>query len=600
MFSIKRIWILSLIYVYVANLPLLQILTSYSPTNDAASFEPPVVKTATSLGLTIQSIDTNASFYDFKVHESPPFAIFYNVFVPSDQGEKGVANSLRIVQEQLRQVGSSYAASLQKQPTIFYNTLGKRDGIEAIDMQIICHDNNLTCTHMEHYDEGFEQVTLQKVHDFCSIHKDHRVVYLHTKGAYHTRPVNEGWRRHMTAAATSTDCLAPPNNTCNLCGWVYYPFWASFMPGNIWTAQCSYIQQLLPPKEYEQKQRHLVKEILIMRVLESFSMRMFPRKDGSNLKMDLYGLNRYADEHWVGSHPAVVPCDVAGSVDLAVLWSNQQQQQQQTRSNFSMAPREAVDAKWLTSRPHNTQSILKKEKNRIQEYYFLGGRLFLWIGLYNQVPSESSWVWKWFPDGARWKDTIAGSNQTMERLIQVLETASFQDGKNVGPFGEELKEKAVVDEKIPKRFASTKALLLSSPGVGSERVRALLEQATGKVGFTSSFVQDNIGIDSNIFGGTHIRRPKNATTDDEVVVVVDIQLGGKRIPGKNKQRQQDHFVKMIPKYIVLVRDPFNVIWSRYERAQTGSNNRHIAPRDFHPLHFAMQAIEWAKEYADGK
>jgi hypothetical protein len=26
----------------------------------------------------------------------------------------------------------------------------------------------------------------------------------------------------------------------------------------------------------------------------------------------------------------------------------------------------------------------------------------------------------------------------MERLIQVLETHSFQDGKNVGPFGEEM------------------------------------------------------------------------------------------------------------------------------------------------------------------
>ena len=55
------------------------------------------------------------------------------------------------------------------------------------------------------------------------------------------------------------------------------------------------------------------------------------------------------------------------------------------------------------------------------------------------MPPESSWVWKWFPDGARWRHTIAGSNQTIERLMQVLETASFQDGKNVGPFGEELK-----------------------------------------------------------------------------------------------------------------------------------------------------------------
>jgi hypothetical protein len=129
----------------------------------------------------------------------------------------------------------------------------------------------------------------------------------------------------------------------------------------------------------------------------------------------LYGLDRYADEHWVGSHPAVVPCDVAGDVELPLLWSSQQENR--TFSNFSMAPREAVDANWITSRPRNTRSILEKEKKRIQEYYFLGGRLFLWLGLYDQVPPESSWVWNWFPDGARWKNTIAGSNQTLERLI---------------------------------------------------------------------------------------------------------------------------------------------------------------------------------------
>jgi hypothetical protein len=251
-----------------------------------------------------------------------------------------------------------------------------------------------------------------------------------------------------------------------------------------------------------------------------------------------------------------------------------------------MAPRGAVDAKWLDSRPRRTQSILGNEEQRIREYYFLGGRLFLWLGLYQQVPPESSWVWKWFPDGARWRNTIAGSNQTMERLIQVLETASFQDGKNVGPFG----------EKIPNPFASTKALLLSFPGSGSERVRALLEQATGKVGFTSSIVKANKGLDSILFDGTD----RSDYTTDNGVVVVDIQLGGARIQDGKKRREQYHLVKTIPRHIFLLRDPFDAIWSRYERAQTGSCNRHIALRDFHPLHFAMQAKEWAKEYADGK
>ena len=104
----------------------------------------------------------------------------------------------------------------------------------------------------------------------------------------------------------------------------------------------------------------------------------------------------------------------------------------------------------------------------------------------------------------------------------------------MGPFGEELKVK--VEEKLPKQFDSTKALLFSFPGAGSERLRALLEQATGKVGFTSSIVQDNDGIDSNFLGEILGHRPKESTTDHEVVVV-DIQLGGARIQDEKKKRR---------------------------------------------------------------
>ena len=78
------------------------------------------------------------------------------------------------------------------------------------------------------------------------------------------------------------------------------------------------------------------------------------------------------------------------------------------------------------------------------------------------------------------------------------------------------------------------------------------------------------------------------------------RLRGARIQHKKKQRQQDHLIKTIFKNIVLVQDLLNVIWSRYEHAQTGSCDGHTAPRDFHPLQFAMQANKWAKEYVDGK
>ena len=51
-------------------------------------------------------------------------------------------------------------------------------------------------------------------------------------------------------------------------------------------------------------------------------------------------------------------------------------------------------------------------------------------------------------------------------------------------------------------LASTNASLSSFPGATSRRVRSLLEQVTVKeVGFTSSIVQDNSGIDSVLLVG---------------------------------------------------------------------------------------------------
>jgi hypothetical protein len=164
-----------------------------------------------------------------------PFAVFLNVYFAD--GEEKVAKTLDALKEQVHQIGTSFAASLVNQPlTLHYNTVGNRNGINATTMTQICSQyDNLVCHHMEHFDNGFEEVTLNKLYDYCqeSDHESHRVVYLHNKGSHNPdgwfdtkiqKQIRQDvWRRHGTAAATSELCLQPPNDTCNACGILWTP-----------------------------------------------------------------------------------------------------------------------------------------------------------------------------------------------------------------------------------------------------------------------------------------------------------------------------------------------------------------------------------------
>jgi hypothetical protein len=169
------------------------------------------------------------------VSPGAPFAVFLNAYFP--QGEEKVAKTLDALKEQVHQIGTSFAASLVDQPlTLYYNTLGNSNGINATTMTEICSQyDNLVCQHMEHFDSGFEEVTLDKLYDYCHEpnRESHRVVYLHNKGSHNPdgwfstkiqKQIRQDvWRRHGTAAATSELCLRPPNDTCNACGILWTP-----------------------------------------------------------------------------------------------------------------------------------------------------------------------------------------------------------------------------------------------------------------------------------------------------------------------------------------------------------------------------------------
>jgi hypothetical protein len=186
----------------------------------------------------LSASENNRSSSLFSVQDpstSPPFAIFYNVYIPPNSTKEVLERSLAIVDDQMAQVGASYAASHRNKPVnVFFNTLGKRGVLNNTYMANVCSDrSNMRCIHMDHHDKGFEDLTLQRVYDYCQDHREpgQKVVYMHNKGSFHSSGGNHWWRRHMTMAVTDEKCLNPPIDTCSTCGLVFFGVWAMMYPG---------------------------------------------------------------------------------------------------------------------------------------------------------------------------------------------------------------------------------------------------------------------------------------------------------------------------------------------------------------------------------
>ena len=199
-----------------------------------------------------------------------------------DYTEEDIERIGKIIREQMTDISQSHISTLGE-VTFYYNTIGGR-AFDPDYMAAHCEEFNLDCRHMEHFESGFEEVTLTKMHQFCQSRPEHRVLYLHPKGSFHSHHnetdlhvSQEKWRRNMLTAASSKLCVEPSDDECSVCGLLALPFPSLHFPGNFFTAKCEYVRKVLPPREFMRRQNEVVTKGLLQRyVYQQFVANLLP------------------------------------------------------------------------------------------------------------------------------------------------------------------------------------------------------------------------------------------------------------------------------------------------------------------------------------
>lgn len=240
-------------------------------------------------------------------------------------------------------------------------------------------------------------------------------------GTYHPSEMNDNWRRYMTTAAMSCiPYLSKETSQCNACGFNFNPIWTPAFFGNIWTAQCSYVNKLMPPKAFKEQADETADMAMLLMRQGRFTMNLLTpyAEEAGHL-----GRSRFADEHWVGSHPDLRPCDWAPYPHL-MKWIHPSFERINQPLSWSMAPRRSIQDDWifLGGRNQKIRMVLDVDW-RSREFFLIRGTLWKWLVRYQQLPPEASYVWRWFPDGQEWLDRYRGFNQSSRLMLYFLETA---------------------------------------------------------------------------------------------------------------------------------------------------------------------------------
>jgi hypothetical protein len=176
--------------------------------------------------------------------------------------------------------------------------------------------------HLQHDKEGNEFESLGLLWDYCKSHLKQKIVYLHSKGTFHPSEQNDNLRRLLTRGVLSEECSNLPD-ICNVCSFRMSPIPHVHTPGNMWLARCSYVNKLIDPRLFKEVMYNINKNN--GDTDERFST------------LPCRGLERFASEHWVHSHPSVSSCDLLD--DDKYVWGYWNIPSQNFSFHMRMAPR---------------------------------------------------------------------------------------------------------------------------------------------------------------------------------------------------------------------------------------------------------------------
>ncbi|KAG7342038.1 hypothetical protein IV203_007130 [Nitzschia inconspicua] len=208
----------------------------------------------------LQSNESESNMTDVLEAATKLGPIFYNVYVPEERSN----DTLQIIEEQIR-----FRNDTDPDAPILYTLIGSRKVKGSI--QRMCQPN---CTRRKYLQEGNEIDTLHALWEYCQDNPSDIVTYIHDKGSFHPSDANHNARGVGTKAAlqcrrlmmnqhtdvdptndrtvsNTTDKTKKAKSTCSICSYRFYAFPIYHARANMWTAECSYIRDLLPPRQYE-------------------------------------------------------------------------------------------------------------------------------------------------------------------------------------------------------------------------------------------------------------------------------------------------------------------------------------------------------------
>jgi hypothetical protein len=225
-------------------------------------------------------------------------------------------------------------------------------------------------TLLQHHDDALEIVTLNSLWEYCQSHPSTQVVYLHSKGSYHPSNENDRMRQLLTIAALSDECANNTDNVVsNVCGYRISPFPHPHVPGNMWLAHCSYVNNLLKPTVFEKSMNQVYERLVLKHFARNYHC---------------VGNGRYAAEHWILSHPSCKPSDLYTNQNFTSGYHGLKETYQQGDYEWKVAPRYDLDH-WSPGCQHTDLT------HRLKEYRWL----------YNMTPEKDWWGWNFWLGSAQ-------------------------------------------------------------------------------------------------------------------------------------------------------------------------------------------------------